>query len=92
MSDNETTKKLWGEKPDVIRKFIELRPNHEKLCEEVAYIIKKLLQTNGLDYSAVTWRAKKLDNFCDKLGRKNYKDPFKDLTDLAGVRIVYLYG
>ena len=92
MIHNNATDKIWDDQPDVIRKFLDLRPNHEKLCEEVTYIIKKLLQTNDLEYSAITWRAKKIDSFCDKLGRKKYEDPFKDVTDLAGVRIVYLYG
>ncbi|MBT4390188.1 MAG: hypothetical protein HOD32_10835, partial [Nitrospina sp.] len=77
MIHNNATDKIWDDQPDVIRKFLDLRPNHEKLCEEVTYIIKKLLQTNDLEHSAITWRAKKIDSFCDKLGRKKYEDPFK---------------
>jgi ppGpp synthetase/RelA/SpoT-type nucleotidyltranferase len=92
MTSNKATDRLWDAQPEVIRKFLDLRPNHEKLCEEVTYILKKLLQEKDLEYSAVTWRAKNLDSFCEKLGRKKYDDPFKEVTDLAGVRLVYLYG
>lgn len=83
---------LWINSPDVIRKFIELRPKYEKLSEEVAYILEKAVKAAALEYSAITWRAKTIESFCEKVLRKNYSDPLDDITDFAGVRIVYLYN
>lgn len=92
MNPKTATDELWHSQPETIRKFLELRPNHEKLCEEIAYILQKVLEAASIEYSAITWRAKALDSFCDKLIRKKYEDPVGDITDLAGVRLVYLYG
>jgi len=37
-------------------------------------------------------RAKTLASFCEKIERKIYKNPLKEITDLSGVRIVFLYA
>ncbi|MHC8402662.1 GTP pyrophosphokinase [Pseudomonas sp. MDT1-17] len=37
-------------------------------------------------------RAKTLNSFLEKLNRKSYTDPFNQLDDLAGVRVVCLYN
>lgn len=89
--DEDEVGKTWNEKPDIIRAFIETRPQYEQLCDEVAYILKKRMNDSGIEYSAVTSRAKTLKSFAEKLSRKQYDNPLRDVTDLAGVRLVYLY-
>lgn len=88
--DDEISK-TWEERPDIIRSFIEARPQYEQLCAEVAYILKKRLDDGSIEYSAVTSRAKTLKSFAEKISRKQYESPLSDITDLAGVRVVYLY-
>lgn len=90
-NDFDALAKTWDEKPDVIRAFIEIRPQYEHLFNEVAYILKKRMDESGIEYAAVTGRAKSLKSFAEKIARKKYVDPLKDITDLAGVRLVYLY-
>jgi putative GTP pyrophosphokinase len=90
-SESDELAKTWGERPDVIRQFLEIRPQNEQLCSEVAYILTKRIGDQGIEYSAITSRAKTLKSFAEKLSRKHYTDPLNDVTDLAGVRIVYLY-
>src|SRR2546430_16718258 len=82
--------KTWSEYPDVVRDFVELRPQYEQLWSEVAYILDKRMKDHGIEFSAITGRAKTLKSFAEKLFRKNYATP-EDITDLAGVRVVYLY-
>ncbi len=48
---------VWLEKPEMIKKFIEGRPDFEKLCAEVAYIVSqgseeydRYLAKNGRDF------------------------------------------
>lgn len=89
--DEDELGKIWVEKPDIIRVFIENRPQFEQLCDEVSYILKKRMNDSGIEYSAVTSRAKTLKSFAEKLSRKQYDNPLQDVTDLAGVRLVYLY-
>jgi ppGpp synthetase/RelA/SpoT-type nucleotidyltranferase len=90
-ADSDELAKTWDERPQVIRAFIEIRPQYEQLCSEVAYILSKRMDDRGIEYSAITSRAKTLKSFAEKLSRKHYDEPLKDVTDLAGVRLVYLY-
>jgi ppGpp synthetase/RelA/SpoT-type nucleotidyltranferase len=91
LSEEDDIAKTWEERPDIIRAFIEVRPQYEQLCSEVAYILKKRMDDSVIEYSAITNRAKTLKSFAEKLSRKQYDNPFNDVTDLAGVRVVYLY-
>lgn len=83
---------LWQHQADLVRSFLNLQPRAIKLCAEVAYILEELVKASHLEYSSVTHRAKTLDSFCEKITRKNIKEPFKEITDFAGARIVYLYN
>ena len=60
--------------------------------DAVAYILEKTVKASALEYSAITFRAKTIDSFCVKALRKKYSDPLDEITDFAGVRIVYLYN
>ncbi len=82
---------VWKRNPNVIRRFIEQRTNYEQLCTEIAYILHKRLRDRKIEISAVTWRAKTLKSFLEKIERKKYDDPFIAITDFAGVRVVCLY-
>ncbi|MDC8804175.1 hypothetical protein PRZ61_12055 [Halomonas pacifica] len=82
---------IWRERPAEIRKYYELFPLHERLCSEVAFTLQHLLKGAEVEFAHVSSRAKTLPSFCEKLGRKNYKKPFEEVTDLAGVRVVFLY-
>ena len=81
----------WTTKPEVIRQFLELRSRYEAMCQEVQYILGKRLQDSEIEVSAITSRAKTLNSFLEKLDRKSYENPFSDITDLSGVRVVCLY-
>lgn len=91
MHQDEALNQFWTAQPHTIRAFLESRPLFEKLAEEVAYTLKRHVSSAGVEYSGVSHRAKSLDSFCGKAIRKKYDSPLADITDLAGVRIVYLY-
>lgn len=44
-----------------------------------------------MEFSTINYRAKTLNSFLEKIQRKTYDNPFDEITDFAGVRIVYLY-
>jgi len=91
MKKHEALGKYWEENTQVLRNFIELCPLFTKLAEEVAYVLEKTVNTENIEYSAIIHRTKTLDSFCEKATRKKYEDPLKQTSDIAGVRIVYLY-
>ena len=72
-------------------KYRELRPGYEKLAEEIQFAIEKKLKAKDIKVAAVTYRAKVVEKFLEKIERKFYDNPLKEVTDLAGVRVVCLY-
>lgn len=83
--------KAWEENPLIIKQFIDQRGSYLELCSEISHIVSKHLLASGLKIASITSRAKELDSFIEKLERKEYSDPFVEITDFAGVRVVYLY-
>src|SRR5579871_1426378 len=82
---------IWRDRPEWIKRFVKQRPDYEKLCDEVAYTLRKILEATEIDVANITARAKTLDSFLDKVHRKAYPDPFENMTDFAGVRVVAYY-
>jgi len=83
--------RLWKENTESIKRFIERQPDYEKLCAEVAYILNRELNKAEIEFSTITYRAKTLNSFLEKIQRKSYRDPVSEITDFAGVRVVCLY-
>lgn len=73
-----------------IKLFNEQLSKYEALWNEVVYILKNLVEEK-IEISSIGSRAKTLESFLEKVERKNYKNPFKNITDFAGVRLVFLY-
>lgn len=85
------TDDMWTKNPAIIKKFLDATPEFEQLCAEVEYILKKKVSAASIETSFLGSRAKTLNSFLEKLNRKNYTDPFNQLDDLAGARVVCLY-
>jgi ppGpp synthetase/RelA/SpoT-type nucleotidyltranferase len=83
---------MWTKNPAIIKKFLDARPQFEQLCIEIEYILKKKVSAAHIETSFLGSRAKTLNSFLEKLSRKSYTDPFNQLDDLAGVRVVCLYS
>lgn len=82
---------VWETHPEVIKKFLDCRTDYEQLCIEVAYILEKKAKAVGVEIALVAHRAKSLNSFLEKVQRKKYSDPFVEIEDFAGVRLVCLY-
>jgi ppGpp synthetase/RelA/SpoT-type nucleotidyltranferase len=66
-------------------------PIHQRLGDEVKYILERKIKFLSVEVGHLSSRAKTLASFCEKIERKIYKNPLKEITDLSGVRIVFLY-
>ncbi|MFA5017674.1 MAG: hypothetical protein WC504_09020 [Methylobacter sp.] len=88
----EHLNKVWENNPEYIRRFYDNLEINEKLCNEVKYILSLGLKRENIEVAQVSARAKTLKSFCEKISRKSYKNPFDNITDFAGVRVVYLYS
>lgn len=66
------------------------RPRYLSLSNIVAATIRTLLQNEQIDFIDVTFRAKTIDSFAEKIRRKKYRTPQTEMTDLAGIRVITL--
>ena len=72
---------------DLQQRYIDERPKYEKLANLVRETIEKsALERNLL--CSVSPRAKDVNSFLAKALAKRYADPYNEITDKAGVRVV----
>lgn len=90
-NEHASAKDAWVDQPELIRQFISNRPDYDQLCNEIAYILKKRLAEQKIEFASITNRAKTLNSFLEKIQRKAYGEPLDEITDFAGVRVVSLY-
>lgn len=63
-------------------------PKHRTLTNTVVSIVESLLEQNDIDYLAISGRTKDVKSIKEKISRKSYKNPDKQMTDLSGIRII----
>ena len=76
-----------------ITNFTGLQPLFDKYANKLSDLFKELLEQQQIKFQAIEFRGKSITSFTDKVKRegKNYNDPIKEITDLAGVRIILYY-
>lgn len=78
-------------KNDIINHYNEIIPKYKSLGENLVNAIEIILNDNKVQYLKVYYRVKEIDSFVGKIERKNYKDPFENVEDICGVRIICYY-
>ncbi|WP_162257187.1 GTP pyrophosphokinase family protein [Phenylobacterium sp. Root700] len=73
------------------KRYGELKPLYRRLASEVVEMMRSRLKAAGIDLVTVSSRVKNTDSVMEKITRKQYQDPFLQMTDLAGVRVVCPY-
>lgn len=66
------------------------RPRYASLANIIGATMRTLLQNEHIDVVDVTYRAKTIPSFAEKVRRKRYDNPQSEMTDLAGIRVVTL--
>lgn len=64
---------------------------YERLCQEVVFVLTKLVDDAAIKTHSLYGRVKELDSFLEKVERKAYSDPFQQIEDLVGARVVCLF-
>jgi len=83
---------IKSEDVDKIREIYQkLFPKYEKLGVNLKQALEIFLKESNIDYLTVDYRTKDVDPFIDKIKRKNYKDPFNQIEDICGLRIICYY-
>lgn len=71
--------------------YNEKCPKYERLARNLKQAFESFLDEAGLDVLDVDFRIKNFDSFGDKIQRKGYKDPFQEIEDICGLRIICYY-
>ncbi|PKK90685.1 MAG: hypothetical protein CVV64_07320 [Candidatus Wallbacteria bacterium HGW-Wallbacteria-1] len=68
-------------------------PDYQKFAVDMSGVIHEILEAKHIISMVhqIAFRAKSPDRFEEKCHRKNYSDPFEQMKDLAGVRVITLY-
>jgi len=72
-------------------KFNNLRPLYKRLAENIKQALETFLQEENISFLTVTYRIKDIDSFIEKIERKKCKNPFDDIEDICGIRIICFY-
>lgn len=66
-------------------------PLYERLLRNVSIVIEEQLNSNKVSFLNIDTRIKTLDSSFEKVSRKNYSDPFNQIEDFCGIRIICYY-
>jgi putative GTP pyrophosphokinase len=75
----------------IIQTYKEITSKYEKLGLNISQAIELLLNEEKIPYLSIDYRTKDVDSFVGKIQRKSYKNPFEDIEDICGLRIICYY-
>ncbi|WP_163920457.1 GTP pyrophosphokinase family protein [Photobacterium sp. Alg240-V54] len=74
------------------QQFREIKPKYERLAINVEQALIQFLIEEKISSFDVEKRVKEEKSFIDKVVRKCYDEPFKQIEDIAGVRVICYYN
>lgn len=74
--------------PSAVSEYERVRPLFVDFVEVCEVLLRNLLEHADIDVLSVEGRAKSVTSAGEKMSRKGYVDPLREMTDLAGVRII----
>jgi ppGpp synthetase/RelA/SpoT-type nucleotidyltranferase len=75
----------------ILEEYDIRKQNSKLLIEEVKYIIHDAIKNKEIKIHYIFDRFKPFDSFLDKIKRKDLNDPFNEVHDLIGFRIICLF-
>lgn len=76
---------------DINEHYIIQKPKYEGLLEAVKFSLDKIISKNNIKLFDLEGRVKDLISLKEKMTRKTYSNPFDDIEDICGVRIICYY-
>jgi ppGpp synthetase/RelA/SpoT-type nucleotidyltranferase len=71
--------------------YTETFTKYDQLGKVLNQDLEKLLEDKNIDIFSVDCRIKDVESYLDKIKRKTYDNPIKDITDICGLRIICYY-
>jgi len=76
---------------DLKNKYDQQRGLYDRLGSNLVDSIKQLAKNANIPLLDVVSRSKTWESVCEKIERKGYSDPFKEIEDWCGIRIICYY-
>jgi ppGpp synthetase/RelA/SpoT-type nucleotidyltranferase len=76
---------------NIINIYNQRQKHFERLKNEAHKIIAQQLNVRGIKLHHLGGRVKELDSLIKKSIREKMSDPFAEMTDIVGLRVVYLF-
>ncbi len=73
------------------QKFNSLISRYEKLGLNISQALSLLLEENNIPFLSINYRVKNHDSFMEKIERKDYENPFEEVEDICGIRVICYY-
>ena len=84
---------IMDNKSNIMSQYDHDSAIYQQFTQEVEHLLKNLISNKNIDYNAITCRLKDRKSLSEKIDRKNGKyNSLKDLTDIAGVRVITYYA
>src|SRR6056297_2095813 len=76
---------------EAVKWYEKERHKYLNLKAEVEVILREALKENEIIFHSIESRVKSVNSFRNKALREKYENPVKEITDLAGIRIITLF-
>ncbi|MBA7502612.1 hypothetical protein ES706_01205 [subsurface metagenome] len=73
------------------REYAKVHPKYLRLAKNLQEALRTFLDDAGIDVLNINYRIKDFNSLWDKIQRKGYEDPLKEIEDICGLRIICSY-
>jgi ppGpp synthetase/RelA/SpoT-type nucleotidyltranferase len=75
----------------ILEEYTANQQKYNALAERVSFLLYKSIEGNRLKIHSLTHRIKEIGSIIDKMRRKNIANPFLEMHDIVGFRVVCLF-
>ncbi len=75
----------------IIKEYDSKRKDYEIFAEQVDYLLHDIIIKQNIKIHSITYRIKEINSLLDKVRRKKVINPFEQIHDIVGFRIVCLF-
>ncbi len=73
------------------QEFEQRLPDLKKMKDGIAISLQQNISHKKIPFDAVNGRVKEFDSFMEKIRTKKLRNPFQEITDIVGIRVICLY-
>jgi ppGpp synthetase/RelA/SpoT-type nucleotidyltranferase len=79
------------DKDKLREEYVSKAKIYEALEQEAKFIVSTILDENNIKIHLILSRIKNFESFFEKIERKQIKDPYNEINDIVGLRVVCLF-